>query len=307
MSRIAILYPGGLGAALGRTIADAGGTAITCLSGRSEATRDRAIAADFLVLPSLEDVARQSDLVISLVPPTSAVEVARGFAACTNRDRGNRPAVTGPTFVDGNSVSPHTKQHIAEILCAAGARFLDAAFFGPANQIGRDNLLALSGPCADQAASLLQEIVEVRVVGERIGQASGLKMTLAIMTKALPALFLEVVCVAATAGQLDTTLEVMRRLYPGIIGFLERTLPTYPAHVGRRVHELEEVTEWLDELGQCGFMSRSAVAVLERLRLAGLQPLANWRFDDLLRQIAETKLLSATLSPTGTGRSVISA
>src|ERR1700730_17827039 len=94
MSRIAILYPGELGAPLGRAVVEAGGVAITCLFGRSEATRGRTTAAQFSVVPSLEEVARQSDLVISLVPPTSAVEIACSFAASVDsaRCRGGPPA-----------------------------------------------------------------------------------------------------------------------------------------------------------------------------------------------------------------------
>lgn len=293
MNRIAILYPGGLGAALGRAILQAGGTAITCLYGRSEATRSRAAAANFVVVPSLEEVARSSDLVISLVPPDSAVETARYFASCADPGRYRSGSTTRPTFMDGNSVSPQTKQRITEILSRVGIRCLDGAFFGPANRIGRDNVLALSGPGVNQIAPFLQELVEVRVIGERIGQASALKMALAIMTKALPALFLEMVCASASHGQLDTTLELMRQFYPGIMTFLERTLPTYPACVARRVQELEEVANWLHELGQCGNMTQNAVAVLKQLRLAELDPRADWAFEHLLRCIADTELLRA--------------
>jgi hypothetical protein len=192
---------------------------------------------------------------------------------------------TRPTFVDLNSVSPQTKERIAEVLSHRGIRCLDGAFFGPAKGIGRDNVLALSGPKADQIPSLLADVVEVHVVGEAIGQASALKMVLAIMTKALPALFLEMVSAS------DPALELM--LYPGIMGFVERTLPTYPAHVARRVQELEEVADWLHERGQCSIMTQSAIIVLDRLRLAGLESRADWTFEDLLHSIADADLLPA--------------
>ena len=297
MNPIGILYPGGLGAALGLAIVRSGGTAITCLSGRSEATRDRAAAANFVVLPSLVEVARRSELVISVVSPSTAVEVARYFANCVHLGRFGD---TRPTFLDANSVSPQTKKRIAEILSHARIDCLDGAFFGPTNRIGRDNVLALSGSSASRVGLLLQKIVEVRLVGDVVGQAAALKMALAIMTKALPALFLEMVCASVSHGQLGSMLELMRRLYPGIMDFLERTLPTYPTYVARRVHELGEVTNWLHELGQWGIMTQSAAAVLERLRLAQLEPRADWQFDELLCLIAQTELLSATSSPSST-------
>lgn len=293
MSPIGILYPGELGAAFGRRVMQAGGTAITCLAGRSAATADRAAAAAFMVVPSLKQLTQQTDLVISVVPPASAVEVARSFATCAGMSCTFRGRTAQPTFVDANSASPQTKQQIAEILSHAGIRCLDGAFFGPANRLGRENVLALSGPGADQIAPSLRRVMEVWVLGEEIGQASALKMSLAIMTKAIPAVFLETVCASASSGQLDSTLEMLRRLYPGIMSFLERTLPTYPAHVARRIHELEEVADWLHEIGQCDTMTQSAVTVLERLRHADLEPSAHWLFEDLLRRIAEADLLRA--------------
>ncbi len=294
MSPIGVLYPGALGAAFGRAVAQSGGTVITCLSGRSRATVDRAAAASFTIVPSLEQVAWRSDLVVSVVPPTSAVEVACSFAACTALNHCDRDPSTRPTFVDANSASPRTKRRVAKILSDAGIPCLDGAFFGPADRVGHENVLALSGPGAGQIAPLLRRVMEVWVLGEEIGRASALKMALAIMTKAIPAGFLEAVCASASSGQLDSTLEMVRRLYPGIMSFLERTLPTYPSHVARRIQELEEAAGWLHELGQCGYMTHGAVSILERLRQAKLEPDIAWSFKELLHCIAQTDLLRAT-------------
>ena len=141
-------------------------------------------------------------------------------------------------------------------------------------------------------APIFQKTVEVRVVGDEIGQAASLKMTMAILTKALPALFLELVSAAAKQGQLGPAVDLVKRLYPGILAFIERTLPTYPEHIARRVFELTEVRDWLCELGQSAVMTAGAVAVLERLRLRGLDSTIRWEFEDLLRAIGEADLLA---------------
>jgi hypothetical protein len=101
------------------------------------------------------------------------------------------------------------------------------------------------------------------------------------------------VCASARHDQLGSMLELMRRLYPGIMDFLERVLPTFPAHIGRRVFELTEVRDWLRELGQVAVMTEGAVTILERLRLRELSSNINWEFEDLLRAIAESDLLSS--------------
>jgi len=296
--RVGVLHPGALGGALGKALADAGNTPIACLCGRSAITRARALAANFVVVPSLEEVARSSDIVISLVPPAKALEVAICFAVCANKcaDGGRMPI-----FIEANSVAARTKKQIADILASVGVSCLDGAFLGPANRIGTENVMLLSGPGADGVAPVFRKVVEARVVGGEVGQASSLKMTMAILTKALPALLLEMVCTSAKNGQLGPALDLMRRLYPGIIGFLERTLPTYPEHIGRRVFELTEVRDWLRELDQLAVMTEGAVTILERLRFRGLSSNINWEFEDLLRAIGESNLLS-TIKRAGTDR-----
>jgi 3-hydroxyisobutyrate dehydrogenase-like beta-hydroxyacid dehydrogenase len=291
--RIGILYPGGLGTALGKAIAQAGGTAITCLDGRSKDTRDRAAVAGFVVVPSLEDVLRQSELIISLVPADAAAGVANSIAHCRNDNPPANNATANPIYIEANSISPHSKRCIAQTLSHAGISCIDGAFFGPTNSVCPDNVFVLSGPGVERILPFFQEVVEVRSVGQEIGQAAALKMTLAIVTKAFPALFLEMVCASAGHGQLTSALALMRRLHPGLMNFLERTIPTYPTYVARRVQELKEVTDWLHELGESDAMTRTAAGILERLRLARIEPHPDWSFDELVYHIAQTHLLRA--------------
>ncbi len=292
MSRIGILYPGGLGATLGRAVVQTGGTPITCVSDRSEATKNRAIESGFIVRSSLEELVQECDLLISVVVPAAALEVAESIAKAVEAVQRLNCSTYGLLFVEANSISPQSKKRISNILSQRNIRCVDAAYFGPNNRIGQENVLALSGPASDEAADFLRPIVDLRITGQRVGDACELKMAMTIITKALPALFLEMVCASAAHGHLDSSLDLMRRLYPGILEFLERTLPTYPAHVARRTQELGEVVQWLDRQGQCGAMTRSAIEVLDRLRRANLEHRSDWLFEDLLRQIVETKILA---------------
>src|SRR6516162_3223298 len=283
VNRVGILYPGDLGAALGHAITKAGGTVVTCLAGRSAATISRAEAASFRTVSSLEEVAQVSDIVVSVIPASSAIEVARSFAAslanCDDR-RGEQLI-----FVDANSVAPRTKREIGDLLRTRGVRYVDGAFFGPASRIGQETVLALSGSAAVDIAPMLGQAMEVRVLGAEEGQASALKMAMAIMTKGIPALFLESVCAAMNNEQLDSTLEMIGHLYPGILSFLERTVPTYPTHIERRVHELDEAAKWLQDVGQCGVMTQAAISVLERLRRAEIEGTVRSSFKDVLFRI----------------------
>ncbi len=293
MMRIAILYPGGLGSALGRAFVDLGHGVLTFVAGRSEVTRSRALAAGFQLASSLTEVAHECDVIVSLVPPSAAIDTARCVGACFVDNGVPARIARRPVFVEGNSVAPRTKHRIARILSECGVHCVDGAFFGPANQVGRENLLGLSGPDYLKIADLFREVIEVRPISPAVGDAAALKMASTMLTKGLPALFLEIAGAAAKQGQLDAILSVLRKFYPGIISFLERTLPTYPTYVSRRKCELQEAVSWLDDIGQCANMTRSAVAVLDGLQRAYPPGQNDRSFEDLLSDLGSSGFLCA--------------
>ena len=296
MRRIGILYPGGLGTALGRAFVRVGYEALTFTSERSEATRNRALGAGFQLASSLREVAHECDVIVSLVPPGAAVETARCVGDCFIDDGPSAGIAGRPIFVEANSVAPQTKTGIARIMSECGVRCVDGAFFGPANQVGCENLLGLSGPDCLEIADLFREVIEVLPIGPEVGDAAALKMASTMLTKGLPALFLEIAGAAVKQGQLDALLSVLRKFYPGIISFLERTLPTYPAYVSRRKCELQEAVTWLDDIGQCARMTRSAVGVFDGLQRVCLPQRIDWTFEELLSDLVDSALQCATRS-----------
>jgi len=157
---------------------------------------------------------------------------------------------------------------VLQAVSLAGAGAVKASFFGPASSLGQDNVIVLSGKPAMEVGALFESQVEVRVVGDDFSAASTVKMSMSILTKALPALFIEAMSAAAAGGQLDVTLDLFERLYPGIMNFLRRTLPTYQNHASRRLDEMLEIEAWLRHLGQDAAMTRSGRYTMERFRLA---------------------------------------
>lgn len=288
MSHIGILHPGELGAALGRAVVECGGVATACLVGRGPATWSRAKAAGFVTYHSLNEILQGSDLIVSLVPPACAVETAWSIAEAANKVKGRTGRGSPTIVVEANSISPQKKQKIANLLLCAGIACVDGAVFGAASRLRSHALLALSGSNAERVAKLLEGAVHTEILGGAIGQAASAKMAIAFVTKALIALFLEMTRASAASGELATTLDVARRFYPGIIGFIERNLPTYPARIDRRISELDEVETWQDALGQRGAMIRAARITLEGFRRAALEPRIDWSFEELVRRIGNS-------------------
>ena len=164
---VGLLHPGEMGAAIGRALQAAGHEVLWASEGRSEATQSRAVA--FEDAGTVAEVARRCDVVLSVVPPHAALELARSL-----------PPFHG-IFVDANAVAPQT----ARLVAAAVERFVDGGIVGgpPAPR------LYLSGAEADRVAALFAESpVETPVVAS----ASALKCAYAAWTKGSGALLLAV-------------------------------------------------------------------------------------------------------------------
>jgi putative dehydrogenase len=268
VTRVALITPGALGTTVGKTLACAGHDILCCLSERSEATRQRGAEAGFVICRSLREAVLESEIVLSLVPPTQAVGVSCQFAQFLEDNRGGGDISCSRIYVDGNSISPRTAGVVLQAVSRDGAGAVKASFFGPASSLGKDNVVVLSGKSAMEVAALFESQVEVRVIGDEFNAASAVKMSMSILTKTLPALFIEAMSAAAAGGQLDVMLDLFERLYPGIMNFLRRTLPTYENHAARRLDEMLEIETWLRHLGQDASMTRSGRRTMERFRLA---------------------------------------
>jgi len=234
---IAILYPGEMGSTLGTVLLEAGFRVTTITQGRSPRTERLCRESGMTVVESLDDLLRQADIVISLVPPGAALSVALDVVKHMSRYPQRL------TYVDANSISPMTVAQIAEALHGRPIDFLDAAIFGLAGQLRQRGSFYLSGPRANDLADQFRPLLRVKVLGDEPGQASALKMIVSAIPKGLSALFMESLLLAHDMHLLNEALEACDEIYPSIMEIIRRMLPTYPQHAARRCEELREVEE----------------------------------------------------------------
>jgi len=256
---IAVLSPGEMGSQVGRLLHEAGNRVVSLLDGRSERTRRRAIEAGFEGLASMDELARQADLVMCVVPSLSALPTARAVAEAMRRTGSH------PTYLDLNSIGPQTARAIGAAIAEAGGRFVDGSIIGNSTQLTTSATVYLSGDDAEELASWLDPPLETSVLGTEPDQASGFKVLYAGMTKGLSALGIELLAGAERLGLTDRLLEKYRASQPGVYRFLEHTLPGLPPRAGRRSEEMTELAETLTELGLGGHMAHGAEATLAEL------------------------------------------
>ena len=174
-----LLHPGEMGAALGAALGSRGSTVLWAGEGRSAETAGRAAKAGIEDAGSTRELARRADVILSVCPPHAALEVARGVAGFDG------------LYVDANAVSPATAAAIGAGIAGGAGRFVDGGIVGPPPRSKGSTRLYLSGDGAAEVAGLFESTnVDARVLSDRPGDASALKMVYAAVTKGQAALLL---------------------------------------------------------------------------------------------------------------------
>ncbi|HSG95776.1 MAG TPA: DUF1932 domain-containing protein [Afifellaceae bacterium] len=235
-NRIAILMPGDMGHAVGHVLREHGHDVVSCLGGRSERTCKLAMTAGIRDTGSLAAVVNQVDVILSILPPASALNQAKAIAAAMTE--------TGsvPVYVDCNAVSPQTVHEVGKTITAAGAAFIDAGIIGLAPGKGPTCRFYVSGSDLEPMTSLNGKGIEVISVGSEIGRASSLKMAYAGLTKGTWTLHTAVLLAAQQLGVLPELLDELNFSQSGALSIMRDRIPRLPADSGRWVGEMEEIT-----------------------------------------------------------------
>jgi 3-hydroxyisobutyrate dehydrogenase-like beta-hydroxyacid dehydrogenase len=236
---IGLLHPGEMGAAVGQCLVAAGHRVLWVREGRSPASAARAAAAGLTAASGgLAGLIREADVIVSVVPPHAALDLARQVAAFGVAGFGS--AGSGRVYVDANAVAPATAREIAGII---GASYVDGGIIGTPPVAPGFIRLYLSGARAGEVQRLFAgSPVDARVIGgDSLFAASAVKMAYASWTKGSAALLLAARALARAEGVEDTLLAEWGISQPGLAGRSERAAGSAAAKGWRWVAEMEEI------------------------------------------------------------------
>jgi 3-hydroxyisobutyrate dehydrogenase-like beta-hydroxyacid dehydrogenase len=253
---------------------------------QASAMRAHATAAGVEPTASLAALLERADVVISAVTASQAHAVAAEAAPSI------RP---GTWFVDLNSASPGTKAESSRLIDAAGGRFVESAVMTSVPPYGIKVPMLLGGVHAEALRQLLAPLgFSMKVVADRVGVASAIKMCRSVMIKGLEAIVVESFTTARRYGVEDYVLASLRETFPTLDWERQGSylFSRVALHGKRRAEEMREVAVTVREAGLDPHM---AAATAERQEwvagmkgAAGLSEVAadaNWReyADRLLR------------------------
>ncbi|MFD3686331.1 DUF1932 domain-containing protein [Nocardiopsis sp. NPDC058631] len=207
---------------------------------------------------ALDDALAGTEIVISLVGPASAHEVAARVLPLL-------PA--SAVYADLNTLSPAEKSELGALAADAGVPFADVAVMAPVPRAGSRTPLVAAGSGAEAFTAKLSALgTPVRAVSGNAGDAAARKLLRSVFMKGLAALIIESLDAASAAGAAEELRDQIAAEF-GENGrdLVDRLVEGTRLHAGRRVHEMEAATAYLDELDVEHPMTEATLSHLRRL------------------------------------------
>jgi 3-hydroxyisobutyrate dehydrogenase-like beta-hydroxyacid dehydrogenase len=235
----------GLGEAGGAIAADAAAAGAAVRGWDPDPERD-APGIERVTAP--DDAAEGADAVLSVNAAAAALDAARSVAG---------RLTAGLLFADLNAAGPPLKRAVADVVAPSGAAFADVALMGPVPRHRIRTPALASGPGAERFAELLRPLgMPVEVLGPEPGAAATRKLLRSVFLKGVAAAAIESLRAGEAAGceewmraELATALESVD---------LERLITGSERHARRRVDEVGDACELLEELGVEPRVARAA-------------------------------------------------
>jgi 3-hydroxyisobutyrate dehydrogenase-like beta-hydroxyacid dehydrogenase len=234
----------------------AGARVLWVSGGRGAATRKRAEAEGLEDVGTIARLAREAQVILSVCPPASAMDVAKEVAA---------QRFTG-IYVDGNAIAPATTRKVGEVMTAAGATYIDGGIVGPPPRKPGVTRLYLSGPGAHDVARMLNGgLMEAIALDGPIGAASAVKMAYAGWNKTQQALLMAVRAYAMREGVDEALLREWAISQPDLPKRSENAVAGTARKAWRFVGEMEELSAAFAAAGVPGQFHDGGAEVYRRL------------------------------------------
>ena len=244
INRIAIVGAGDMGSRVAGELRHNGLDVTTCLEGRSNRSRKLATRAGMRAVDNLETLVADADLLLSIIPPSAAVEFARRIVPLMEQ------TASKALFVECNAVAPATVREIAGIAADHGVDFQDVGIVGTPPRAGRIPVrFYTSGPHEDALRRIETAKISVKPLGAEIGRASAMKMMYASLNKGTNALRAAAMLAARQLGVNDELQEELAHSLPDVHKAMLARMPNIACDAARWTGEMREIASTYRDAG----------------------------------------------------------
>ncbi len=282
---VAILSPGDMGSNVGRALRENGLEVITCLTERSARTKELSDVAGIVDVPDFAEMIDCADIVLSVLVPERAVDVARQVAAVIGDSGKPLP------FADCNPVAPAVAVEMRDIIESAGGRYIDGGIIGSPPGRGEPPRFYASGPHEAIMGQLDGRGISVPLMGGEVGRASAIKMCYASLSKGAAALNASALISAMNLGIYDEFIAEMESSQQAVLKNMQG-VNGLGAKAFRWIDEMEQISATFGAAGATPHMHKGAADIF---RLVTSSPIGDERPEtiDASRTLRETVRLLA--------------
>jgi 3-hydroxyisobutyrate dehydrogenase-like beta-hydroxyacid dehydrogenase len=282
INTVAILSPGDMGHAVGKLLKENELRVVTCLSGRSTRTKSLSESAGIEDIPDFNELVRVSDVIMSITVSEIVPQL------CEQISKAIQTTNSHTLFAECNALAPSSVREMENVISSAGGKFVDVSIIGSPPRNGRSPRFYTSGPNANEFERMRDFGLDVRVIGPTTGQASGIKMCYAAMTKGTAALHSQLLMAAEAMGLYDPLLQEFQSGHSAVVDRMENWIPGVPAKSRRWVSEMKEIEQTFKQLGMTSNIFKGVADMYE---LIGSTDLA----DETPESRDQTRTLKTTI------------
>jgi 3-hydroxyisobutyrate dehydrogenase-like beta-hydroxyacid dehydrogenase len=277
--KVGILHPGKMGVFVAACIQKSGYDVYWASAGRSPQTRQRAESHQLQDAVTLASLCETCQVIASVCPPHAAEDVANQVMEQSYRGQ----------YLELNAVSPQKAIAIGEKMQSTGIDYVDGCIIGdPAWEKGK-TYLYLSGEGATKAAALfISGAMGAHVIGDKIGQASALKMCYSAYTKGTTALLGSILAAAQSLGVREELEARWSADWPGFAETTRQRVRKVTAKAWRFVGEMDEIAATFQSAGLPGEFFLASAQIYRRIagfKGAPSEPV----LEDVLAALLETR------------------
>jgi 3-hydroxyisobutyrate dehydrogenase-like beta-hydroxyacid dehydrogenase len=232
------------------------------------------------LLTSPKVLCQRADLIVALTQGKAALPALRSIRSHLRSHH---------IYVDASTAAVKVMEQAGRLL-EGRANFVDAAIMGPVALNGIKVVTVASGGSAERFKALMAPYgMNIRVVSDKAGAASAMKLIRSVFMKGVAGLLLESLAAAQRYGIMDAVAldiagSIDERPFEQII---KRFVCGTAVHAERRVHEMNESLALLRALGASTRMTRATRAVIVEIAGMGLRQRFGGREPDTILPVME--------------------
>ena len=194
---------------------------------------------------------------LSILVPAQALGLAERIAGALQR------GAQAPLYVDCNAIAPQTARRVGggRSRPPAGASSMPGSSGRRRRPGAGGTRFYASGAAAQEFARLGAYGLDIRVIGERAGDASAVKMCYAALTKGTTAIMTELLVAAARLGVGAALQDELALSQAPMVERMARQVPAMVPKAHRWVGEMEEIARTFADVGLTPLTFEGAAAL----------------------------------------------